>query len=359
MRVYFEEGVSMREIKFGFCMPIFAYPGMVFFRTPCYTELDVQTSLEAVVRAERLGYDSAWIADHLFLGREGAIMECWTTLSALAGRTSKIKLGTIHLCDGFRYPSLTAKMSATLDQISNGRLIFFYDFNWRQLEFDAYGIPWFDKDTRIARMREGLELIKRMWTEDRVTFKGQYYQVQDALCTPKPVQKPYPPIWLGESKDEPMLRTIIEQASAWNSMPATLDLLKRKLEELVAACEKYGRDYGSIEKTLETQILLARTRQEVRDIFEQIEDLNQRAFDVGGSEDFLDLLREIGPGFEGYTMAKAEEEWIIGTPDEVADRVQEYVDLGITHFMLWFIDFPNAQGMQLFAEDVIPRFRSQ
>ena len=176
---------------------------MAFFRTPCYERLDWSITKEAVRECERLGYDSLFVADHVFLGRDGAIYEGWTLLSALAGMTKRTLLSPIHLCDSFRNPALTAKMMATLDIVSDGRFILFYDYGWRRAEFDAYGFAFEDTDDdRAAKMDEGLTIIKGMLTEERFSFDGRFYHVRDALCAPKPIQKPMPPIWMGETNND-------------------------------------------------------------------------------------------------------------------------------------------------------------
>ena len=127
-------------MRFGFALPIFANPGVPDFRTPNFEELDWEAVETGVHEAERLGFDSVWVADHLFLGRDGAILEGWTTISALAGLTSNMRLGTIHLGNEFRHPPLVAKMAATLDVVSRGRLEFFVDPGWREREHVAYGL---------------------------------------------------------------------------------------------------------------------------------------------------------------------------------------------------------------------------
>src|SRR5215467_9730014 len=183
-------------MKFGFCVPVFANPGAAFFRTPAATALDPQAAVDAAVEAERLGFDSIWVADHLMHGYDDAIMEGWTTLSVIAGRTSRVKLGTIHLAQPFRAPQIAAKMAGTLDALSDGRLIFFYDCGWQAAEVLAYGLDWPADDERIARMDEGLSLIETLWTSDHpVNFQGSYFSTRAAICRPGPLQKPRPPIW--------------------------------------------------------------------------------------------------------------------------------------------------------------------
>src|SRR5260370_8063459 len=125
-------------IQFGYCLPIFACPGGGLFRTPNYTNLDAATTLQLGVEADSLGYDSIWVADHLMLGKDQAILEGWTTLCAIAGATSRIKLGIIHQGHFFRYPSVAAKMIATLVNLSGGRSIYFPHTATRAAAHPAY-----------------------------------------------------------------------------------------------------------------------------------------------------------------------------------------------------------------------------
>jgi alkanesulfonate monooxygenase SsuD/methylene tetrahydromethanopterin reductase-like flavin-dependent oxidoreductase (luciferase family) len=346
----------MRGIGFGFGVPIFANPGMAFFRTPCFERLEWEPVCRAVLECEKLGFDSIFVGDHLFLGRDGAIYECWTTLTALAGMTRNIRLGTIHLGDSLRHPPLVAKMACTLDVISGGRLEFFYDFGWREAEYTAYGVPFLNNRERVEKMTEGLGLILRLMTEERVTFKGKYYQVKDALCAPKPIQRPHPPVWLGENNEEGMMEAIIEYADVWNSTPAPAEAYKEKLSALQSACEKAGRDYTTMEKTLETQILICRDEREIDRTFERIDSLKPPG--SSSDEDILKLFRESNPALE--LRPNGEEfrrEFIIGTPERVEARLLEYIRLGVTRFMLWFMDFPSLDGIRLFASTVMPKFR--
>jgi alkanesulfonate monooxygenase SsuD/methylene tetrahydromethanopterin reductase-like flavin-dependent oxidoreductase (luciferase family) len=333
---------SARPVQFGFCVPIFAFPGPGLFRTPSYERLEPQTTLAAAVECERLGYDSLWVADHFFLGPEGAILEGWTTMCVLAGLTSRIKLGSIHLCTGFRNPALLAKMAATLDVLSNGRLIFFADSGNRRVEFEAYDFPWHEESTvRDARMREALELILRLWQEPGpVTVEGQYYAAHQALCLPHPVQQPHPPLWLGEVPDEVMLSATAELADGWNTTPVSVPELRKRLARVEAACTAAGRPLSELELSLETQVLIAPTRQRVTELLEHAARLGH-AGDAAGS----------GPKV-------MEDSWMVGTPDEIIARIEEYRTLGISHFMLWFMDFPGMDGVRLFAQTVLPHFKA-
>jgi alkanesulfonate monooxygenase SsuD/methylene tetrahydromethanopterin reductase-like flavin-dependent oxidoreductase (luciferase family) len=343
-------------IEFGFAVPIFANPGMSFFRTPCYEALDWKTTKDAVVECERLGYDSLFVADHVFLGLDGAIFEGWTLLSAFAALTERMKLVPIHLCDSFRNPALAAKMIATLDHVSNGRFLLFYDYGWRRAEFESYGFEFESSDDERARkMEEGLRIIKGMLTEERFSFEGRFYRVKETLCAPKPVQRPLPPIWMGEANNPVMTRAIARHADVFNSMPASVAGFQKKLEVLDEAFVLEGRELSSIGLSLETQILVAKTDGEIDACFRRMEEMRpERSSD----EDILAQMKATNPALESYGSRKdLEKEFLIGTPDVVVDRVKEYTRLGVTHFMLWFMDFPSMDGVRLFAQEVLPKVR--
>jgi alkanesulfonate monooxygenase SsuD/methylene tetrahydromethanopterin reductase-like flavin-dependent oxidoreductase (luciferase family) len=190
-------------MNYGVCVPTFANPGSASFRTPALTQLDTRASVEMAVEAERLGFDSIWVADHLTHGFDDAIMEGWTTLSVIAGRTERIKLGSIHVAQPFREPAIAAKMAAMLDAISGGRLIFFYDCGWQDAEVRAYGLDWPSDEERIARMDDGLDLIKALWAADTpLDFLGHYFSTDGARCRPGPAQRPRPRS--GSVKREPI-----------------------------------------------------------------------------------------------------------------------------------------------------------
>jgi alkanesulfonate monooxygenase SsuD/methylene tetrahydromethanopterin reductase-like flavin-dependent oxidoreductase (luciferase family) len=342
-------------MQFGFCVPCFANPGAGFFRTPAWTALDPPAAVEACVLAEELGYDSLWMADHLIHGVDGGILEGWTTLSLLAGRTRRIQFGTIHMAHPLRHPAIAAKMAATLDALSGGRLIFFYDMGSGRGEIEAYGLPFHEQAERVARMAEGLTLIKQLWTGEPVNFEGRYYQTREAICRPVPTQRPRPPIWLGEARDDDYLAAVADHADGWNSTPTSVAGYAEKWGKVAAACAAQGRDADTLTRSLEIQILVAPTRQAVREQLRSIAALPasaRRPVDPA----VLAHLQETPP--EAPPLPEAiGANWLIGTPDEVAEQIAAYERLGVSHLMLWFVDFPSDEGLRLFAEAVAPRWR--
>lgn len=336
-------------MKFGYCVPIFANPGPAFFRTPAWTALDTRAAVDAAVEAERLGFDSVWVADHMMHGFDDAIMEGWTTVSAIAGRTTSIRLGMIHLAQPFRTPQLAAKMSATLDSISDGRLIFFYDSGWQEPEVRAYGLDWPGDHERIARMDEGLDLIKAMWTAQQpLKFHGKFFSTDGAMCRPAPMQSPRPPIWLGEAHNATWLDAVVRHADGWNSTPVSPATLRTKLDGLRAACDRAGKNLADLELSLETQVLIAPTEAEVKAIARQICSLPPSKRGTP-RQDVVAFLN----GDDDRPLSAVVDDWLVGTPESIAQQLQPFQELGITYFMLWFLDFPSRNGMQLFADSFI------
>jgi alkanesulfonate monooxygenase SsuD/methylene tetrahydromethanopterin reductase-like flavin-dependent oxidoreductase (luciferase family) len=347
------EGV-MADPRFGFCVPVFANPGAAFFRTPNWTALDPCAAVDSAIEAERLGFDSIWVADHLMHGYDDAIMEGWTTLSVIAGRTQDIKLGTIHMAQPFRAPAIAAKMAATLDALSNGRLILFYDCGWGEAEVRAYGLDWPSEPERIARMEDGLDLIKALWAaEQPIDFRGGYFSTDGAMCRPGPLQRPRPPIWLGEAHHATWLDAIVRHADGWNSTPASPTRLKAKLDALRAACDRAGRNMADLELSLEIQILVAPTDADVKRAMRDIANLppSKRG---AVRQDIVTALAAT----DDRPLRATVDDWLIGTPDDVVGQIRTYQELGISHFMLWFLDFPSLSGLRLFSERVMPALRS-
>jgi alkanesulfonate monooxygenase SsuD/methylene tetrahydromethanopterin reductase-like flavin-dependent oxidoreductase (luciferase family) len=338
-------------VRFGYSLPIFAWPGKGLFRTPNWTSLDAAETMALGVYAEELGYDSLWVADHLMLGADEAILEGWTTISALAGATKRAKLGVIHQAHYFRPPAITAKMTATLDQISGGRFILFYDYGQQLRENRAYGLPYPDAvDDRVRETLDGIRLIKELWTATTPTsIRAGNLEVKDATCTPVPVQQPHPPIWFGEVHPG-LLQACAEFGQGWNTTPVSIAELERRLGLLKQACEAAGSSYEAIEKSVEIQVVLSEESGSRSLFAEMLEKAPDRA---EADPDLIAYIR----GDRATPPDAIANTTLYGTPDEVSAQLQRYIDLGASHFILWFLDAPKRTGMELFVRDVAPRFR--
>ena len=293
---------------------------------------DYATLRKVVLECERLDFDSVWVYDHLQF-TYGPTLECWTVLAALAEVTQNVRIGPLVTCNAFRHPSLLAKIAATVDVISNGRLNFGIGAGWHEGEAEAYGIPFPRAGIRIEMLDEALQIIKRLWTQDEVTFKGKYYPLEKAVSLPKPVQKPHPPVLVGGGGDR-MLRLIAKHANAWNSGYTSPEGFAEEIARLEKACKETGRDPGEIENTFQSRIVIA----------EKDEDALKRA----------EEWREERKG------AVEDPDWrfaIKGSPRTCGRMLQTYIDLGVTHFTLLFADPSTLKPLQLFANEVIPMFR--
>jgi F420-dependent oxidoreductase-like protein len=263
------------------------------------------------------------------------ILECWTTLAALSSITTRIRLGTMVTCNSFRNPALLAKIAASLDVISGGRLEFGIGAGIQETEHGAYGFPFSKSSVRIERLKEAVEIIKKMWTEEKTSYAGKHYRINRAVCAPKPLQKPHPPITVGGGGEKLTLRVTAQHADKydWGYLPS-VELYKHKLKVLESQCRAVGRDFQEIERScwLSDQIVIVQNRRELN------EKIVQEKPKSVIPEDF-------------------ERTSLVSTPDECVRKMQPYVDLGVTHFMLFFGDLPNLSSLRLFAESVAKKMR--
>jgi F420-dependent oxidoreductase-like protein len=311
------------KLKFGVFLPFYAFQAK---------EAKEHFSLirDVVLECEHLGYHSVWLDDHLMYN-DWPILECWTTLSALSSLTSRIRLGTMVSCNTHRNPALLAKMAATLDVLSKGRLELGIGAGTQKTEHTAYGFDFPKPSIRIERLSEALEVIRRLWTEEKANYQGKHYTLKDAVCEPKPLQKPYPPITVGGSGEKLMLKVTAPYADRfdWGFLPS-IEVYKRKLEALENNCKAIGRNFTEIEKSCWPggQVLIAQNQRELSEKISQRKPANVSLED-----------------FKKTTLA--------GTPDECRAQLQVYVDLGVIYFMLFFADLPSLDGLRLFAEAVV------
>ena len=226
-------------------------------------------------------------------------------------------------------------MAASFDVVSNGRLEFGVGAGIGRTEHEAYGFDFPKPTMRIERLVESLELIKRLWKQNKANYQGKYYALKDAVCQPKPVQQPHPPITVGGSGDMLLRKVTAPFADRldFGFLP-TIELYRRKLETLEKTCGMIGRSFGEIEKSCWPggQVLIAKTEEELHEKIVQ--------------KNVLALSEE---EFKQVNLA--------GTPTKVREHLQVYVDLGVSCFMLYFADLPGIEGLRLFAESVMKPIR--
>ena len=285
---------------------------------------------------EDVGFNSIWCSDHLFLdnhSQERNCCECWTTLAALAVETSTVRIGPLVSCVSYRHPSMLAKIAACVDDMSGGRLEMGIGAGWKRMEYEAYGFPFPPARERVDRLEEALTIILKMWTEPEASFQGRYYEVKDAFCAPKPAQKPHPPVWIG-GEGPRVLEMAARFADGVNigGHPSP-ERYSERMDVLRAACERHGRDFDTIKKSHFMEVVTARDQTALDAL------LRGMASEAGSS------VEEFRAGYGGY----------IGTPEEVADYLQQFVALGVDQFMLVFPYGHEADSVTLMAERVLPQ----
>lgn len=285
--------------------------------------------------ADRLGFDSVWLDDHFYSvvrPRSEPQMEAWTLLAPLVRETQRIRVGILVTCNAYRSPALLAKMAATVDVLSNGRLIHGIGAGWFADEYEGYGYEFPNTRTRLAQLEESLELQTTLWTADRPTFDGRFYRLRDAWCEPRPVQRPYPPILIGGSGEKVLLRLVARFAAMWNC-PGEPAELGRKIGILREHCAVEGRDFDEIVRTWFGTVIVDVDAARVRARLERVS-------------------AAWGMSPEAFAARS-----LVGTPTEVIDRIHAYQAVGVNGFIGMFGRVDDLRTTRLMAERVLPAFR--
>jgi alkanesulfonate monooxygenase SsuD/methylene tetrahydromethanopterin reductase-like flavin-dependent oxidoreductase (luciferase family) len=267
--------------------------------------------------------DSLWVSDHHMTG-DRYRLECWTQLTWIAARYPGPLLGTVVMANSYRHPPLLAKMAASLQVFSGGRLILGYGAGWAEAEYRAYGYEFPPARVRIAQMVDGIKVMRALWSGRPATYHGEYYQVTDAYCEPHP--EPPPPVMIGGDGERYLLRAVAEHADWWLPYSRTPDVLRHKLAVLRDHCRAVGRDVDEIRKAFTFLVFLDRDR--------------QAAIDRAGAR-----------------LERADQPAFAGDPAALRDYLAERIELGFDHFPLVFPRFPETDDIELFVDQVLPAFR--
>ena len=217
-------------------------------------------------RVEALGLDGLWRSDHFFslMGQpKRPALECWTSLTALAQHTQRIRFGPLVSPMTFRHPALLARMAAAVDLLSNGRLVLGVGAGWNEAEHEAFGISLPPLKERFDRFEEGIAVIKALWTGGPVDLDGRYYPLRGAAAYPRPLQKPAPPLLIGGDGEVRLLRIVAREADEWNSHAPGPEVYRVKRAKLEEHCRAVGRDPATIRRSWMGGILIGRDAGEV------------------------------------------------------------------------------------------------
>ena len=324
------------NMKFGLQHPIFSFD----YSNHNNTSQIVDSLKNLVTRAENTGFDSFWVMDHFhqipFVGKpEEPMLEGWTTLSVLAGITTKIKLGTLVTGIIYRHPSVLAKIAATLDILSKGRLFMGIGASYFEGESSAYGITsngsFPSNQERLLRLEEAIQIIRKMWTEEpTASFNGKYYQIHNAYCNPKPIQKPSPPILVGGSGERKTLKIVAKYADACNLF-GSAETLKRKLNILKEHCKSVGRDYDTILKTKLDLVVI--------DDSEEMARKRAQQFYIGIPEQQI----------------RDREFAIYGTPEDVSRQIDLLEEVGIQYLIVDLDPSRELEALEIFVNKIIKK----
>jgi F420-dependent oxidoreductase-like protein len=242
------------SVRFGVFVPQGWKMDLVEIADP----IEQYEAMTAVARAADAGpWDSIWLYDHFHTVPEptvNSVFECWTATATLARDTSRVNIGQMVGCNGYREPSLYAKVASTVDVASHGRLYAGLGAGWYEHEWKAYGYEWTEIPERMAAFREAVEIVHKMWTEDAPVFRGKHYSIDQPINEPKGVRKPHPSFWLGGGGEKVTLKLVAQYADACNVGGGDPEIIAHKLSVLRAHCEKLGRDYDRIIKSTTLEV---------------------------------------------------------------------------------------------------------
>jgi alkanesulfonate monooxygenase SsuD/methylene tetrahydromethanopterin reductase-like flavin-dependent oxidoreductase (luciferase family) len=312
----------MRKLEFGWHMlsfPVDGSSGSAFMD-------QIHRTLERI----QPHFDSVWVDDHLMPWAEWQpndtpYLECLTTIAYFAAIYPDLKFGASVLCQSYRNPGLLAKMAANLQLVTGGRFLFGIGAGWMEEEYRAYNFDFPKPAVRLAQLEEAIQIVRKLWTESPASFEGTHYRIENAYCEPRP--DPVPPLLIGGGGEQLTLRLVAKYADWWNIPGGTYDNYAHKLNVLRQHCAAVGRNYDDIVKTWSAE-----------------------AIAVAETEAEAQRIAAASPYNDHSTIA--------GTPAQVAEKLQAFVDLGVEYLIVRVLDFPNAAGIELFVQEVMPRLRA-
>jgi len=282
----------------------------------------------STLNIEKLGYESIWVYDHFHTVPSPSIQptyECWTLMAALSQITSKIRLGQMCTCNSYRNPAYLTKVASNIDVISNGRLEFAIGAGWYDQEYKAYGYEYPSDGKRLEMLEEALSIYIEMMTNERATYNGKYYNIFEAINEPKPIQKPYPPLWVCGGGEKVTLKLLAKYGN-YGNWDVDHEGFKNKSQILIDHCEKENRDFNSIIRSLHSNVIIG----------ENVKDLNYK----------IKKISEETTVPESYYFNRP----LIGTKDKVFENLDIYSDLGCRYLTAYIPDFVWGNTAEILSE---------
>jgi F420-dependent oxidoreductase-like protein len=292
--------------------------------------------------AEELRFESVWVYDHFHtvpVPSDEATHEAWTLMAALGAATSRVRLGQMCTCMGYRNPMYLAKVAATVDAVSGGRTEMGIGAGWYEHEWNAYGYGFPTAGDRIAMLAEGVEIMKQAWTNGVATYAGEHYQVDGAICRPLPLQPGGIPLWIAGGGERKTLRLAAEHAD-YTNFEGTLEGFRHKSQVLADHCRDLGRDFDAITRSANYNVFIGRDEAELADRLRTFED-------------------RLRPYLSAEVLASTVQQYttgpLVGTPEQIVERLTALQDAGMTYAIANFHEAAyDDSGIRLYAEQVLP-----
>ena len=266
------------------------------------------TILDAATNIEKLGYESIWVYDHFHTvpqPTQDPTYECWTLMSALSQKTSTVRLGQMCTCNSYRNPAYLTKVASNIDVMSNGRLEYAIGAGWYDHEYRAYGYEYPSAGVRLKMLEESLIIYKKMTTEETPIFKGEYYQIDGAINQPKPIQKPYPPLWVCGGGEKVTLKLLAKYGD-YGNWDVDVNGFVEKSNILQNHCENVGRDFNEIGRTLHTNVLITQNKKDLDTKVERLATYTNIPKDYYYDRPLIGTKEEVFATIEQYKEAGCE-----------------------------------------------------
>lgn len=304
-----------------------------------------RTMLDIAAAAEAGPFESIWVYDHFHtvpVPTEEATLEAWSLMSAFAATTSRVRLGQMCTCMGYRNPAYLAKVAATCDVISGGRVEMGIGGGWYEHEWNAYGYGFPSAGERLGRLDEGVQIMRQLWTDGTATLDGKHYQVSGAIGRPLPLQAGGIPLWIAGGGEKKTLRIAAKYAQ-YTNFDSTPDVFARKSEILAEHCREVGTDFDAIVRSANYNVIIGETDADVRDKLAWVRAHYEPLVPPDALERYTTLF-ENGP--------------LVGTPELIVERLRSAEAMGMTYAISNFIDAAyDPASMALFAAQVVPHLQ--
>jgi F420-dependent oxidoreductase-like protein len=304
------------------------------------------TMLDVARIADAGPYESVWVYDHFHTTPEPtgeATHEAWTLMAALGAATSRVRLGQMCTCMGYRNPAYLAKVAATVDAISGGRTEMGIGGGWYEHEWRAYGYGFPRAGERLGMLDEGVQIMKQLWTTGEATLDGKYYQVDGAICRPLPLQEGGVPLWIAGGGEKVTLKIAAKYAD-YTNFGGDAETFTRKSEILKAHCDEVGTDFGKIVRSANYNVVIGETEKDVQDKLAWIRSHLGQHLSAEALEGQLSNISS-GP--------------LVGTPEQIAERLAGFGKLGLEYAIFYLADVAyDKSGLTLLTEKVLPAVAS-